>query len=292
MKFAAIDIGTNAVRLLVGEVQVQQGGMQIHKLAYYRSPLRLGEDVFKKGKISQQKLKSFVQTIQAFQLLAQTHEVRAIRAVATSAMREASNSKEVIKEIASASGLLIDVISGDEEARLIFNAFELLHLKTQEAFVVVDVGGGSTEISVFENGERRASKSFELGTLRILNQKVSATAWEELKQWIQANVLLTQDHLVFGTGGNINRALKLIPNKVSTLQLKDLQQLLNTLKPLSLDQRMDQFALKADRADVLVPALEIYIAALAALGQTQIKVPKIGLADGILLDLYLKNHTL
>ncbi|MEY4973662.1 MAG: hypothetical protein RLZZ55_449 [Bacteroidota bacterium] len=292
MKFAAIDIGTNAARLLIGEVLVNESGLQIQKLGYYRSPLRLGADVFGKGKIGATKLKQFIQTMQAFQLLASAHQVTELRAVATSAMREASNNKKVAKEIFQATGLQIEVISGEEEAKLIFSAFELLHLGQKTQYIVVDVGGGSTEISVFEDGQRRASKSFELGTLRILNQKIDSNIWSDFTTWIQTHAKVNEPHLVFGTGGNINRALKMLPNKKDKISRKDLLQLHSQLASLSIDQRIEQFQLKADRADVIVPALEIYIAALAALEQDQIVVPKIGLADGILLELFLKNTTL
>ena len=292
MKFAAIDIGTNAARLLIGEVLVNQSGLQIQKLGYYRSPLRLGVDVFGKGKIGATKLKQFIQTMQAFQLLASAHQVTELRVVATSAMREASNNKKVAKEIFQATGLQIEVISGEEEAKLIFSAFELLHLGQKTQYIVVDVGGGSTEISVFEDGQRRASKSFELGTLRILNQKIDSNIWSDFTTWIQTHAKVNEPHLVFGTGGNINRALKMIPNKKDKISRKDLLQLHSQLASLSIDQRIEQFQLKADRADVIVPALEIYIAALTALEQDQIVVPKIGLADGILLELFLKNTTL
>jgi exopolyphosphatase/guanosine-5'-triphosphate,3'-diphosphate pyrophosphatase len=292
MKFAAIDIGTNAARLLIGEVLVNESGLQIQKLGYYRSPLRLGADVFGKGKIGATKLKQFIQTMQAFQLLASAHQVTELRAVATSAMREASNNKKVAIEIFQATGLQIEVISGEEEAKLIFSAFELLHLGQKTQYIVVDVGGGSTEISVFEDGQRRASKSFELGTLRILNQKIDSNIWSDFTTWIQTHAKVNESHLVFGTGGNINRALKMIPNKKDKISRKDLLQLHSQLASLSIDQRIEQFQLKADRADVIVPALEIYIAALAALEQDQIVVPKIGLADGILLELFLKNTTL
>jgi exopolyphosphatase/guanosine-5'-triphosphate,3'-diphosphate pyrophosphatase len=292
MKFAAIDIGTNAARLLIGEVRMTNLGLQIQKLGYYRSPLRLGDDVFSKGKISASKLKQFIQTMQAFQLLATAHQVTALRTVATSAMREASNNKKVAKEILQQTGLQIEVISGEEEAQLIFNAFELLHLGRQAQYIVVDVGGGSTEISVFEEGKRRASQSFELGTLRLLNQKVAPNIWDTFKTWIQTHAKVQEAHIVFGTGGNINRALKMLPNKSAKISLKDLVQLHGKLSPLTLNERIEQFQLKADRADVIVPALEIYIAALSALAQPEIVVPKIGLADGILLELYLKNTPL
>jgi exopolyphosphatase / guanosine-5'-triphosphate,3'-diphosphate pyrophosphatase len=290
MKFAAIDIGTNAARLLIANVQQSAGRIQFQKLAYYRVPLRLGEEVFDKGKISSQKALQFQQTIQAFQLLAQTHEVSYLRAVATSAMREASNGKKIAKQILQQTGVQIDIISGDEEAQLIFNSFELLQLQRQQQFVVVDVGGGSTEISVFEHGQKVAARSFELGTIRILKGKTHPESWSQFTTWIQTNVQLQEAHTVFGTGGNINRALKMIaPRHKDILSLAQLKDLNNALGQLSLEERCAKYQLKPDRADVIIPALQIYITALEALGQEALVVPKIGLSDGVIYQLYLQN---
>ena len=292
MKFGAIDIGTNAARLLIASVDRIEGQLQLRKLAYYRVALRLGEDVFDKGKISPKKAQHFIQTIQAFQLLAQTHEVDFLRAVATSAMREASNAKKISKQILAQTGIQIEIISGDEEAQLIFNSFDLLQLHKQQ-FVVVDVGGGSTEISVFENGQKVAARSFELGTLRILKGKTSPSSWDEFSTWIQTNVALEEAHLVFGTGGNINRALKMSrSNQTNTLTLNELIVLEQKLAKETIEQRCAKYQLKPDRADVIVPALQIYIAALQALGQQEIVVPKIGLSDGVIYQLYLQNSSI
>lgn len=292
MKFGAIDIGTNAARLLIASVDRIEGELQLRKLAYYRVALRLGEDVFDKGKISPKKAQHFTQTIQAFQLLAQTHEVDFLRAVATSAMREASNAKKMCKQILAQTGIQIDIISGDEEAQLIFNSFEFLQLHQQQ-FVVVDVGGGSTEISVFENGQKVAARSFELGTLRILKGKTSLSCWDEFSSWIQTHVALEEAHLVFGTGGNINRALKMSgSNQMNILSLNDLKVLEQKLSKETIEQRCAKYQLKPDRADVIVPALQIYIAALQALGQQEIMVPKIGLSDGVIYQLYLQNSSI
>jgi exopolyphosphatase / guanosine-5'-triphosphate,3'-diphosphate pyrophosphatase len=293
MNLAAIDIGTNAARLLIAKVATKRGRIQLQKLAYYRVPLRLGEDVFDKGKISAKKALHFKQTIQAFQLLASAHDVWKLRAVATSAMREAKNGKKVAKQILEETGVSIDIISGDEEAQLIFNSFELLQLNKQQQFVVVDVGGGSTEISIFEHGQKVAARSFELGTIRILKEKVDAGIWSEFKGWIQKNVRLDEAHVIFGTGGNINRALKMLDSsQQDTLLLNELKQLLAKLLALTIEQRCDQFKLKPDRADVIVPALEIYITALEALGQDNLVVPKIGLSDGVIYQLFLQNSNI
>jgi exopolyphosphatase/guanosine-5'-triphosphate,3'-diphosphate pyrophosphatase len=290
VKFAAIDIGTNAARLLIANVNKNNEQLQLRKLAYYRVALRLGEDVFEKGKIGSKKAQHFTQTVQAFQLLAQAHEVTSLRAVATSAMREARNAKKISKQILAQTGIQIDVISGDEEAQLIFNAFDLLRLQKQ--YVVVDVGGGSTEISVFENGQKVAARSFELGTLRLLKGKTNAKTWAEFNTWIQTHVALEEAHLVFGTGGNINRALKMRgSNQSNTLSLDDLKALEQDLSKESIEQRCEKYQLKPDRADVIVPALQIYIAALKALKQEAIVVPQIGLSDGVIYQLYFQNST-
>jgi len=290
MKFAAIDIGTNAARLLIANVTQIQGRIHLQKLAYYRVPLRLGEEVFDKGKISAQKALQFQQTIQAFSFLVAAQEVSAFRAVATSAMREASNGKKIAKQIFQETGVHIEIITGDEEAQLIFNSFELLQLQKQQQFVVVDVGGGSTEISIFEQGQKVAARSFELGTIRILKGKTNEQTWSEFSAWIQHNVRLDEAHLIFGTGGNINRALKMIdPKEKETLTLASIVALHDKLSELSLEERCDQYQLKPDRADVIVPALKIYITALNALGQNALVVPKIGLSDGVIYQLYLQN---
>ena len=293
MKLAAIDIGTNAARLLIAQVQQVTGQIQFQKLAYYRVPLRLGEDVFDKGKISSKKALQFEQTIHAFQLLAATHNVSQLRAVATSAMREASNAKKIAKQILERTGVQIEVISGDEEAQLIFNTFELLRLQRQQQFVVVDVGGGSTEVSVFEHGQKVAARSFELGTIRILKGKTKPENWSAFTDWIATHVQINEAHLIFGTGGNINRALKILaPKKKDTLRLAQLEVLHQELSALTLEQRCAKFQLKPDRADVILPALQIYILALQKLGQTEIVVPKIGLSDGVIYQLYLLNSSI
>jgi len=290
MILAAIDIGTNAARLLIAKVERNKGHIVLQKLAYYRVPLRLGEEVFEKGKISSKKALHSQQTIQAFQLLAATHAVSKLRAVATSAMREASNGKKIAKQIFQQTGVEIEIISGDEEAQLIFNSFDLLQLQKQQQFVVLDVGGGSTEISIFEHGQKVAARSFELGTIRILKGKIKADIWTDFEAWIRKNVRLDEAHVVFGTGGNINRALKMSDTSTNdTLQLAVLQKLHAALLPLSIDERCNQFKLKPDRADVLVPALQIYITALEVLGQDRLVVPKIGLSDGVIYQLFLEN---
>ena len=291
MKFGAIDIGTNAARLLVGEVEVVGNHSFVKKISYTRVPLRLGDEVFENGIISPKKATDFSKTIQAFKLIAETFEVRKLRAVATSAMREALNSQEISAKIKKESGITIEVISGDEEAKLIFGTFFLLDFDKTAPFIVIDVGGGSTEISVFENGTRIASKSFQVGTIRLLKEKVATTIWSEIHEWIIQHVDLNSPHKLFGTGGNINKVHKMIGKSQSqVLDTHAIIKLRDKLNKLSLDERTDKYQLKPDRADVIVPAMDIYLYILNELNCTQINVPKIGLSDGMIYAMH-KEYT-
>jgi exopolyphosphatase/guanosine-5'-triphosphate,3'-diphosphate pyrophosphatase len=283
VKFGAIDIGTNAARLLVGEVVNESGHSFVKKISYTRIPLRLGEEVFENGKISKKKTDHFVKTIKAFKLISEIFDVKQLRAVATSAMREATNAKKVLEKIKNEAQVEIEVISGDEEAELIFGTFFLLDIDKTEPFIVIDVGGGSTEISVFESGERVASKSFQVGTLRILKEKVDKDIWSDIHEWISKHVDLTSPHKLFGTGGNINNAHKILGTKqLEGIQLKDIRSLRDKLFALNLEERAEIYQLKQDRADVIVPALDIYIYIMNELNSLEIHVPKIGLSDGMI----------
>jgi exopolyphosphatase/guanosine-5'-triphosphate,3'-diphosphate pyrophosphatase len=292
VKYGAIDIGTNAARLLVGEVETLNGHSFVKKISYTRVPLRLGEEVFTDGKLSKKKTEDFVKTIQAFKLISEIFEVKKLRAVATSAMREASNAAKVIERIKQETGVEVEVISGDEEAELIFGTFFLLDIDKTMPFIVIDVGGGSTEVSVFEGGERVASHSFEIGTLRLLKDKVKKEQWAEIHDWLSKHVDLKSPHQIYGTGGNINKVHKLLgAGHMESLSLKDLKNLKDELDGMSLDQRVDTFQLKPDRADVIVPALNIYIYILEELRSKRILVPKIGLSDGMVYQLYQQEKS-
>lgn len=288
MKFGAIDIGTNAARLLVGEVCSEGNHSFVKKISYTRIPLRLGEEVFENGEISAEKEIKFVKTIQAFRLISEIFNVSELRACATSAMREASNGIEVAKRIKEKTGVKIDTISGEEEARLIFGTFFLLDFDKTSPFIVIDVGGGSTEISVFEEGTRIASKSFELGTIRLLKGKADAKIWKELKAWLAKNVD-PKDHKVFATGGNINKVHKMVGDHPAEIQLRKMVKLRKDLENLTIEEREDQFQLKPDRADVIVPACQIYEFILKELHVKTFYVPKIGLSDGMIYDLHLRS---
>jgi exopolyphosphatase/guanosine-5'-triphosphate,3'-diphosphate pyrophosphatase len=290
MKFGAIDIGTNAARLLVGEVESEKDHSFVNKLTYTRIPLRLGDDVFETGIISETKLVNFIKTIQAFRLIAEIFEVKAIRAVATSAMRDANNAKHVIEKIKSETGIDIEVISGQEEAELIMSNFFLSEKPIKHPFLVIDVGGGSTEVSYFRDGERKASKSFEIGTIRLLKHKVNYLIWNQLNDWIIDNVPIEKNLVLYGTGGNINKIHKLIGGKQKhPISSDDMSDFLGQLKPLSIRERIDKFQLKPDRADVIVPALEIYLYVMNIIKSQEIFVPKVGLSDGVILDLHKKT---
>lgn len=288
MKFGAIDIGTNAARLLIGEVCQEEDHIYIKKLSYTRLPLRLGGDVFEGGIISEKKEQEFIKTIKAFKLITEIFDVKTLRACATSAMREASNGSKVVKQIYKETKIKIEIITGDEEARLIFGTFFLLDFDKTQPFIVIDVGGGSTEISVFERGERVASKSFELGTVRLLKEKTSSFVWDEIKLWLHSNIDESIPHRYFATGGNINKVHKILGAKQQDpITLFNMNKLRNELSKLSLEQRVEYFQLKPDRADVIVPACDIYSFIFKELKVREFYVPKIGLSDGIVYDLFL-----
>ncbi len=290
MKFGAIDIGTNAARLLIGEVCKEGNHSFVKKISYTRIPLRLGEQVFDNGIISEDKVTEFVKTIQAFKLISEMFNVVELRACATSAMREAKNGAAVVTEILVHTGINIEVISGDEEARLIFGTFFLLDFDKTSPFLVIDVGGGSTEISVFEEGTRVASKSFELGTLRLLKGKTDSKIWKELKSWLSKNVDSKVDHKIFATGGNINKVHKMVGSNTSEIQIRKVSKLRKELEKMTLEAREDVYQLKPDRADVIVPACEIFEFILKELKVKNFFVPKIGLSDGMIYDLHLKHQ--
>ncbi len=292
MKYAAIDIGTNAARLLVGEVMSKDQSFFIKKISYTRIPLRLGEDVFESGKVSKDKIDDFLKTMKAFKLISEIFDVQEVRAVSTSAMREATNADNIIDSIKEETGIKIEIISGDEEASLIFSNFFAMELDLSVPFVVIDVGGGSTELSVFENGEKIASKSFNVGTLRILKGKSDESVWENIHDWILKYVDLRSEHRIFGTGGNINKAHKMLGYSFEEpIGLVEMKELRDKLASLTIDERIDQFHMKPDRADVIVPALDIFSYILNEIGANSLMVPKVGLADGMIYEMYHRNNS-
>jgi exopolyphosphatase/guanosine-5'-triphosphate,3'-diphosphate pyrophosphatase len=282
MKIGVIDVGTNAAKLKICEVNSEE----ISTLYQTRIPLRLGDDVFDNERISEIKKAQFIYTIQAFYSTCLAFEVNKIRAVATSAMRIAQNAEEIIREIKSNVKLDLEVISGDEEARLIQEGLSLLDFDKTKPYLIIDVGGGSTEISVFQNEEKIAAKSFELGAIRLLRHKENETIWKDLTDWLTNSIEIEHEIRVFGTGGNINKVHKILAtsnsDQISLFKINELHQ---EMFPLTFQERMTKFDLKVDRADVIVPAMEIFIFILEKLQVNSISIPKIGLSDGIIVDI-------
>jgi len=287
-KYAAIDIGSNAVRLLVSNVIETKKKTKFKKVSLIRVPIRLGADVFVKGDISQHNIDRLIDTMKAFKSLMKAHEIEKYMAVATSAMREAKNGKEVAKIIEKQSHVNIQIIDGAKEASLIA-ATDLSDLLSQNKnYLYVDVGGGSTEFSIFINGLKSLSKSFKLGTVRLLNNTVDKTVWDEAKKWVKNNTKKLDRVYLIGSGGNINKLFKMA-GKIPGAPLSKiyLEAQYKFLKSMSYNQRIDELDLNPDRADVIIPATKIYKNAMTWSGADKIYVPKIGLADGIIRYLYL-----
>ena len=292
MKFGAIDIGTNAGRLLIGQIINGENGPYLNKISYTRVPLQLGKDVFEHKIITDKKKKKLLQSIKVFKILIDIHEIDQISAVATSAMREAENSSSIIEKIKRKTGIDLKIISGKEEAKTILKAFELLEFNKQEPFIVIDVGGGSTEINIYEDGNNKSSKSFKIGTLRLLNKKVKQSHWKELEHWMDDNISSSHSYKIFGTGGNINKIHKILEGKkMQAINKKQIIQLRDVLLPIDNYKKMHDFGIKPDRIDIIIPAMDIFLYILNKLDADSIIVPKIGLSDGLIYNMYLSNTT-
>lgn len=290
-KYAAIDIGSNAVRLLISNVIEEKGKPVVFKKnSLVRVPIRLGADVFIKGKISKENTLRMLDTMLAFKLLMKSHKVAKYKACATSAMRESNNGSEVVNAILEHSGLSIDIIGGEEEAAIIAATDLNKFIDPEKIYLYVDVGGGSTEFSVIRNGEQIASRSFKIGTVRLLNDMVKKEAWSELNQWIDENTNQYEKISVIGSGGNINKIFKVSGKAIGKpLTYFYLTTYYNTLQSYSYEERITELALNQDRADVIIPAMRIYLSAMKWSGAKHIYVPKIGLADGIIKSIYFNT---
>jgi exopolyphosphatase/guanosine-5'-triphosphate,3'-diphosphate pyrophosphatase len=286
LKIAAIDIGSNAIRLLIEEVHWHENQWRIDKVSLTRVPVRLGEDVFRTGRISDEKLRQLVKTMRAFWYLMDVHQVEMFRVCATSAMREAKNRKKVIETVEREANFRIEILSGELEAQLIFKNYFHQNLNSKGNYLYLDVGGGSTEITLITKGKRIKGQSFDLGTVRSLAGGIDPNVWLEVQQWLKSIKTMPNKRIAIGTGGNINTLFKLQgkkPNDLLTLdELKNLHKL---LEPLTVDERIFNFKLRPDRADVIIPACEIYIKILQIAGIKEMLVPKIGLSDGMILDM-------
>ena len=288
MILAAIDIGSNAARLLISDVQkVNDGKTIFNKLNLVRVPLRLGFDVFGSNIISSEKKIMLVETMKSFRHLMNAYNVEALKACATSAMRDAENANEIIATVQKEAGILIEVIDGDMEANLIYENHVAENMDNDHSYMYIDVGGGSTEISFFSNGILIYKKSFNIGTIRILKNMVTSEHWEELKSTIKAVTKDQKAVVAIGSGGNINKVFSLSKRKEGRpLPLELLKEYLDELEPMSIKQRILKYEFRDDRADVIVPALQIYVNAMRWAGAQEIYVPKIGLADGLIQHLY------
>ncbi len=287
MKFAAIDIGSNAIRLLIEEVHMDGKAYHIEKVSLTRVPVRLGEDVFKTGKISEEKIRQLSKTMRAFWYLMDVHQIEMFRACATSAMREASNRKEVIERIAAESNIRIELLSGDAEAELIFSNYFAQNLNHDANYLYIDVGGGSTELTLIKKGKRIKGESFDLGTVRMLSGAVKKSTWDKAKKWIESEKIRNGNLIAIGTGGNINTVFKIQGKKPNeTISKNEISEQYKMLSALSFDQRIVKLRLRPDRADVIIPACEIYLRLMDYAGISSMLVPKIGLADGIILDIF------
>lgn len=287
-KFGAIDIGSNAVRLLVANVLEQEDGVvRFKKNSLVRVPIRLGADVFIQKSISEENIKRLVDTMTAFNLLMKSHHVERYKACATSAMREALNGSEVVDLIEKQAGINIDIIDGEEEATIIAATDIKEYINNDYNYLYTDVGGGSTEFTIIHNGEKVVSRSFKIGTVRLLNDIVKASTWQELESWIKENTRDYEKIAVIGTGGNINKLFKMSGKKLGTpLTYFYLSSQYNKLKNMSYEERIIDLDLNLDRADVIIPATRIFLSAMKWSKSKHIYVPKIGLSDGIIKSIY------
>ena len=290
-KFAGIDIGSNGVRLLIANVLEEEGKEPIFsKGSLVRVPIRLGADVFEQGKISPENTIRLKDAMEAYRLLMKVQGVEAYRACATSAMREATNGKEVVEEIAQQTGIFIEIIDGAEEAAIIANTDLHTLLEGDKNYLYIDVGGGSTEFTVYAQGEVRAARSFPIGGVRLLKGKADQQLWDKVKDWIHLYTKDLKDMEAIGSGGNINKISKSTGKRKDVpLTLHFLEGYLEQINQMTYEERIRDLELNPDRADILPLALPIYIKAMKWAKIKHILVPKVGLADGIVRQLYLNS---
>ncbi|MBS1511737.1 MAG: exopolyphosphatase [Bacteroidetes bacterium] len=288
MKLAAIDIGSNAARLLIAEVvQDDNGTVQFNKVNLIRVPLRLGFDVFEGGEITKDKIGMVLQTMKAYKHLMNAYGVQHLKACATSAMRDAKNAADLIRKIKLETDISIEVISGDTEANLVYENHVAENLDKDHSYLYIDVGGGSTELSFFSNGKLIYKKSFNIGTIRLLKDMVKEWQWDEMKEALKAVTRGQKEVVAIGSGGNINKVFSMSKRKDGKpLPLDLLKDYYKELSNVSLEARITQYGLREDRADVIVPALQIYTNAMRWADAKEIYVPKIGLADGLIRHLW------
>ncbi len=288
MKLAAIDIGSNAARLLITEVTTNEKNNPVfNKLNLFRVPLRLGFEVFETGLISKQKTGMLIQTMKAFKHLMNAYEVNHVKACATSAMRDAKNAEDIISKVKLETDIAIEVISGDMEAGLVFENHIAETLDKDHSYMYIDVGGGSTELSFFSNGVLTFKESFNIGTIRLLQNQVNDKTWEVMKEIIKTVTKGQKEVMAIGSGGNINKIFSMSKRKEGKpLTIELLKDYHRELSSVGLEDRIKLYNLRSDRADVIVPALQIYTNAMRWAGAIEMYVPKIGLVDGLVQHMW------
>lgn len=286
MRYAAIDIGSNAVRLLIANIIETDQHITYKKDTLIRIPLRLGDDAFLNQKISERKTKDLSKAMLAFRNLMDVFGVTEYRAYATSAMREAKNGQDVIKRIKKEANIKIEIITGNTEAKIIYSSHFEDTLDHKKNYLYIDVGGGSTELSIFSKNKVVASHSFNIGTIRMLDNKDTEAEWSAMRDWIKDNSKTLKPMLGIGTGGNINKLHRLSGERDETpLSYNKIKSLYNYLNGFSMKERIQVLELNQDRADVIIPACEIYLSVMKWAGVKSIYVPKVGLVDGVIMQL-------
>lgn len=293
MRYAAIDIGSNAVRLLIADIIEKGEETGFKKNTLIRVPLRLGDDAFLDKKISDKKAEDLVKTMSAFKQLIDVYKVEDYLACATSAMREAKNGQEIVDRVKNEADLNLEIVEGYKEADIIYSTHIAESLELKKNYLYIDVGGGSTELSVFANGKIIISRSFPVGTVRMLDNADRPETWEEMKSWIREHTRQYKNLVGIGTGGNINKLFRLSEEKEGKpLNINRLNDIYLYLRSHSLKERISVLGLNQDRADVIIPACEIYLTVMKWAGIRQIYVPRVGMVDGIIQVLIDKNRKL
>ncbi|MBL7773019.1 MAG: exopolyphosphatase [Chitinophagaceae bacterium] len=288
MRLAAIDLGSNAIRLLICEVGLYtDGSLDITKLNLIRVPLRLGFDVFENKRISDQKKADLIETMKSYKHLLKVYNVQRFRACATSAMRDAENAQDIIDQVKQETGITIEVITGNEEARIIYETHLAETLNASGNYLYIDVGGGSTELSYYSKGKLLQNQSFNIGTIRMLKNKDESETWDAVRDFLKAQVKSNGKCLAIGSGGNINKLFSMSKRKNGKpLDIDFLKSMYKEMNAMTVSERIHQYGFKEDRADVIVPALQVYIQVMTWGGIKEIHVPQIGLADGLIHKLY------
>jgi exopolyphosphatase/guanosine-5'-triphosphate,3'-diphosphate pyrophosphatase len=287
-KFATIDIGSNAIRLLISNVYKRDSKFFITKNSLIRLPVRLGQDSFKNGKISKTNITRLIDSLKSFQLIMKVHNVEKYLAYATSALRSSSNGELIVNEVSNKIGLNVEIISGSKEAKIITNNNKFF--SNENTYCFLDVGGGSTELTLFKNNKIISSRSFKIGGVRLINNMVKSSTWKKLEEWIYDNLGSQKDIKLVGLGGNINKIFKISGNNIGVPLKKSLLDIsINKLDKMTDFEKTIKLKLNPDRIDVIVPAGKIYQFVMDKLNSKEILVPKIGLADAMVHELLKKS---